>query len=187
LARRNSNEPRDWLKWLDARVKSLKRKEDWRRDQILWTQACPLFLLARFPGLPGPYPEEVLSRQCARVQEEIGLSPHSERISTRLERSASKAACGPSYRYTNSCGVVRLLPNFKATNPEGCFRGQPTDSQAARQGTVNTTQAGGPSQICKATEGAVEGIAPVIGPCARSSSISVPEGFEEPRSRPCAH
>jgi hypothetical protein len=80
LARRNSNEPRDWLKWLDARVESLKRKKDWRRDQILWTQACPLFLLARFPDLPGPYPEEVLSRQCARVEEEIGLSPHSERI-----------------------------------------------------------------------------------------------------------
>src|SRR5262245_42262156 len=35
---------------------------------------------ARFPELPGPYPDEVLTRHCARVEERIRLSSNSERI-----------------------------------------------------------------------------------------------------------
>jgi hypothetical protein len=70
----------NWLEELDSRVRQLRETSDWSTDADLSLQRCRLFLMVRFPELPRPFADEVLSDELSRGEKQIRNSQHAERI-----------------------------------------------------------------------------------------------------------
>ena len=65
---------------VDRRVAGLNERKSWIEDSVLAPQRCRLFLLVRFPHLPHPFEDEVLSRELSRGEERLCRMRHAKRI-----------------------------------------------------------------------------------------------------------
>jgi len=70
----------NWLEELDRRVGRLPAGSAWLSDSQLSFQRCLFFIMARFPTLSRPFPEEVIGDIVSREQKLIDDSAHAERI-----------------------------------------------------------------------------------------------------------
>jgi len=75
---------------VDARVAGLSETEFWRVDSVLAFQRCRLFLMVRFPHLPCPFSDEVLSRELSRGEDRLCGLRHAKRILRDLSGTQRK-------------------------------------------------------------------------------------------------
>lgn len=70
----------NWLKWLDKKVRKFASGANWLQYPPLRFARCRLFMMARFPDLPRPFPDSVLCDELSRGEKLIRDSDHAERI-----------------------------------------------------------------------------------------------------------
>jgi hypothetical protein len=63
--------PFNWLKWLDGEVGKFPSTADWSRHPPFQFARCRLFMMARYPKLQRPFPDEVLYREWSRGENQI--------------------------------------------------------------------------------------------------------------------
>jgi hypothetical protein len=69
----------NWLKWFDGEVQAF-REPDQRKHRGFAFGRCRLFIMARFPRIERPFPDEVLNREFLRGQEQISGHQDASRI-----------------------------------------------------------------------------------------------------------
>jgi hypothetical protein len=79
---------------LDRRVKKLKDAESWAEDSVLAFQRCRRFLMTRFPHLPHPFANEVVSQELSRREEQLQRSLHAKRILRDLNDAQRRQLAG---------------------------------------------------------------------------------------------
>src|SRR5262245_43277012 len=79
---------------LDDRVRGLKESEFWIEDSVLASQRCRLFLMTRFPHLPRPLADQVLSRELSCGEGRLGRLLGAGRILRDLNPAQRKQLVG---------------------------------------------------------------------------------------------
>jgi len=84
----------DWLKQLDERVRGLPAGSNWLEDSELAPQRCRLFIMARFPELPRPFSDKVLSLALSLGEKKITDSDGADRILRGLDAGQRSQLAG---------------------------------------------------------------------------------------------
>ncbi len=66
----------NWLKWLDGEVRKFPRGANWLKHPPFQFARCRLFMMARYPQLRRPFPDEILGRALSGAEHE--MSEHRE-------------------------------------------------------------------------------------------------------------
>ncbi|MGB7436252.1 MAG: hypothetical protein WBR26_06855 [Candidatus Acidiferrum sp.] len=70
----------NWLKWLDQEVRQFPSTADWSQHPPFQFARCRLLMMARYPQLQRPFPDEVLYRELSRGENQILGHPETRHV-----------------------------------------------------------------------------------------------------------
>src|ERR1700689_1722976 len=86
--------PFNWLKWLDEAVRKFPRGANWLQHPPFQFSRCRLFMMARYPQLRRPFPDEVLYREWSRGENEMLAHPEARHALEGLDERQRKEIAG---------------------------------------------------------------------------------------------